>query len=298
MWDKSALSSSLRSLCSTWLQRLYLVRKRRLRWKISNNFVGLSFVAQQCTDNRVLWEQRLATFEASTAPSSPQPQMVRPIPLALPILAPMSRYAKTVIPLSLPNLADRKKHSRAVRELAAMSPWYGMKSSGTSGTSAAGTSASGGGGNSSRVWTRSRPESVSSTSTLSSLPSTGAAAISPSTPTSTGFASSVVGGRSPASPTVSMAPFGLPLITSSATNLNATPGSSGYNPYNSGGAPPLNSVWDVDPEIADKAVRELRHGWAVRDGRKERRGGENEMVMAWAMGKRASGNLEVVQAAD
>jgi hypothetical protein len=54
----------------------------------------------------------------------------------------------------------------------------------------------------------------------------------------------------------------------------------------------VTSVWDVDPEIAEKSVRELRHGWAVRDGRRDRRVGEDDLMMRWGMGKRASETWE------
>lgn len=227
-------------------------------------------------ENRVLWEQRLATFEAPPT-SSHVSQMVRPIPLALPILSPMARYAKTVIPLSLPNLNNHKKPPRAVRELAAMSPWHVIKSR-TSGTSAGISSAGAGSG----IW-RSRPDSMSSTSTLSSLPgSTKDAIASPSTPTSTGFASSGYA-RSPASPTTfNISPFGLPIVTSG--------GEPTASPYSSGAG--LSSVWDVEPEVAKKEIGLLRHGWDIRDGRKARQRGTGGKAFT---GRRLSETFESIR---
>ncbi|KIM28045.1 hypothetical protein M408DRAFT_329699 [Serendipita vermifera MAFF 305830] len=247
---------------------------------------GLSVIAKHCTENRILWENRLANFEAMAATPAPgrtnssssksSQQMVRPIPLALPLLPSMARYAKTVFPLSLPSLRT-KKQPPAARALASMSPWHavthGKKRSAITPSTTTGTSRSNTSGTSGRtsgsgnVWSHSRPDSLSSTSTLSSVGANGngngsaANGLSPTTPTSIGRQSSFYG-RSPVSPI--MSPFSI-----AAGGGGAVPGGGG-----SGGSSNKNkteralppSVWDVDPFFAEELRRETRRAWGMRDG--------------------------------
>lgn len=257
---------------------------------------GLSPIAKDCAENRVLWERRLATFDPppdsapadDTAPNSPTThvsQMIRPIPLALPILPPMARYAKTVFPLSFPR---RKKAPLETRRLASMSPWHAVAVPMASGSKVAAgggrrfhtangstantststaTNASSG---TSRMWSRSRPESVSSTSTLSSLPGSNSSRGGgdmkgdlPRTPTNANSMMQPGQMRSPISPLLS--PF-------STSNMGLPFSFGGYSvgDTNIGETQAFvpSSVWDVDREVKQRCRSTLHHAWEHRDGRK------------------------------
>ena len=225
---------------------------------------------------------------SSTSSSKSGQQMIRPIPLALPILPSMARYAKTVFPLSLPSLRT-KKQPHAVRELASMSPWHSapqgkkkstaMTASTTTGTIYSSTSGtSGQTSGSGRVWSHSRPESFSSSSTLSSVGGNGGggggggSGLSPTTPTSAGMHSNSAYGRSPVSPILS--PFSLSAFeaskSSSAGSAAAGGGSSSATATSGRPSPP--SIWDVDPLFAKELRKGIRRAWRMRDGRCRQRG--------------------------
>jgi hypothetical protein len=71
----------------------------------------------------VLWQDRLAKLQGvyGSGPSTGPSAMLRPVPLAKPILPPIARYAKTVFPLSLPPLEAHMPPLAS--KLASMSPW-------------------------------------------------------------------------------------------------------------------------------------------------------------------------------
>ncbi|KAG8831604.1 3',5'-cyclic-nucleotide phosphodiesterase [Serendipita sp. 399] len=275
---------------------------------VSSTLDGLYPIARACTDNRVLWEQRMATFDppgdaqtlSNSIPNSPRgkhtQQMVRPIPLALPIVLPMARYAKTVIPLSLPG---KKKTPAESRLLASMSPWQvsavpmtsGIKAgNGNTSFGSTGNSTSVSGSGTSRVWSRSRPESVSSSSTLSSAQgSTGngdkiSVLNAPRTPTisSSGY------GRSPISPVVS--PFhsssGPEFFNFTSATSTSTRGPRRDQQHGSG----ISSVWDVDPDVRAECEMDLLRSWGKRDGRKQGQEEVNVFTENATSGDLASGH--------
>ncbi|KAG8833616.1 3',5'-cyclic-nucleotide phosphodiesterase [Serendipita sp. 400] len=170
------------------------------------------------------------------------------------------------------------------RLLASMSPWQvsavpmssGNKAAGGRNTTGTGTSVSGSG--TSRVWSRSRPESVSSSSTLSSVPGSaggnnggerGSTTNLPKTPTlsSSGY------GKSPISPVVSPFSASGPGFFNSASTAGP-PGAVGaprdhHHQRNAG----FNSIWDVDPDVQEECWMDLLRSWEKRDGRKQNQGG-------------------------
>ncbi|PVG01404.1 HD-domain/PDEase-like protein [Serendipita vermifera] len=317
--------------------------------KVAEAIPGLSEIAKQCTENKILWEKRLAHFEAiaqeaatsnSGSPStSSHPRIIRPIPLALPIVSPMSRYAKTVIPLSLPNLQTHKKQPPPAKALASMSPWH-TQTSATNGKKKSrrednavsrSTAIFGSNANASsrgRPMIHSRPDSISSTSTLSmsSLHSsngngsgignvgspttptsgTGVQGLSPHTTHPTGREL-----RTPVSPLLS--PFTLALAPSNTITGSLGGASQGHLPSSGqsgamntsatlvpngslGYTRELRSVWDVDPVRAERDRWEIRKAWSIRDGRPAKRIQYGDFFHvgageSWAESRRASVDL-------